>query len=184
MLKNAGHLLIALGFLAGAWVAVQDRSSVDWAWYAPAMAAGAMGVVLARRGSRQRACSRETLDVNMGILRESLENIVAGINELDARKDELNPHDAQSRIDGLFPEDLARFAEARESIAHRFGLEAYAGVMNHFAAGERYLNRVWSASVDGYIDEVREYIGRAREQFETAMEKMRSLQEPNTGITG
>jgi hypothetical protein len=37
--------------------------------------------------------------------------------------------------------------------------------MNEFAAGERYLNRVWSASVDCYIDDVHEYLGRAKEQF-------------------
>ena len=37
---------------------------------------------------------------------------------------------------------------------------------NEFAAGERYLNRVWSASVDGYIDEVRSFLVLARTQFE------------------
>ncbi len=64
----------------------------------------------------------------------------------------------QHRIDELFPGDLNTFVEARETIPHVYGLQAYADVMSHFAAGERYLNRVWSASADGYVDEVRTYL--------------------------
>ena len=37
---------------------------------------------------------------------------------------------------------------------HVFGMQNYADVMSNFAAGERYINRVWSASTDGYVDEV------------------------------
>jgi hypothetical protein len=47
--------------------------------------------------------------------------------------------------------------------------------MSSFAAGERYLNRVWSASADGYIDEVSAYIDKAREQFVESLEKVRQL---------
>ena len=48
---------------------------------------------------------------------------------------------------------------------HVFGIQNYADVMSNFAAGERYINRVWSASTDGYVDEVREYLERAHRQF-------------------
>ncbi len=48
---------------------------------------------------------------------------------------------------------------------HVFGIQNYADVMSNFAAGERYINRVWSASTDGYVDEVRMYLERARAQF-------------------
>ena len=41
-----------------------------------------------------------------------------------------------------------------------------------FAAGERYLNRVWSSSIDGWIDEVRLYLGHARDQFRLALDKL------------
>jgi hypothetical protein len=79
------------------------------------------------------------------------------------------------RIDELFLEDFAMFVDARESIAHRYGLSAYADVMSCFAAGERYLNRVWSASADGYIDEVNAYLDRALEQFTDSHQKVRQL---------
>jgi hypothetical protein len=62
--------------------------------------------------------------------------------------------------------------DARESIAHRHGLAVYGEIMSSFAAGERYLNRVWSASADGYIDEVNTYIEKAREQFAESLDKI------------
>jgi hypothetical protein len=63
------------------------------------------------------------------------------------------------------------------SIAHVYGLPAYADVMNEFAAGERYLNRVWSASVDCYIDDVHQYLQQARHQFEQTHKKLQALRQ-------
>ena len=47
--------------------------------------------------------------------------------------------------------------------------------MSCFAAGERYLNRVWSASAGGYIDEVNAYLDKAQEQFADSLEKIQQL---------
>ena len=60
---------------------------------------------------------------------------------------------------------------------HVFGLQNYADVMSAFAAGERYINRVWSASTDGYIDEVRSYLDRATQQFREARTLFAKLQQ-------
>ena len=49
--------------------------------------------------------------------------------------------------------------------------------MNYFATGERYLNRVWSASVDGYIDEVTDYISKCEKQFEGALQELKRLDQ-------
>lgn len=68
------------------------------------------------------------------------------------------------------------FVEARESIAHACGMQAYAEIMSHFAAGERYLNRVWSCAADGYIDEAHTFVSRSYRQFEEARAKLRALQ--------
>ena len=67
------------------------------------------------------------------------------------------------------PTRASRRQQERESIAHSYGLQAYAEVMNRFAAGER-LNRVWSASTDGYIEEAHRYIERATRQFAETLE--------------
>ena len=65
-------------------------------------------------------------------------------------------------------------ATLRESIGHAYGLQSYADVMTHFATAERYLNRCWSASTDGYIDEVHTYLTRARDQFTQALDLLRT----------
>jgi hypothetical protein len=87
----------------------------------------------------------------------------------------MDPYDVRFWLDTAFADDLARFVDARESIAHVHGLQAYADVMNAFAAGERYLNRVWSASADGYVDEVTAYVQKASEQFDGALAEVRAL---------
>jgi hypothetical protein len=71
-------------------------------------------------------------------------------------------------------DDLRRFADARESLIHLFGLQAYANVMSDFAAGERYVNRIWSASADGYDGEARNYLGKAAAQFRAARQQLDS----------
>ena len=68
------------------------------------------------------------------------------------------------------------FVESREAISHVYGLQAYADVMSHYAGGERFLNRVWSASADGYVDEVNTYLGRSLEQFEIARDKLAAIE--------
>jgi hypothetical protein len=49
--------------------------------------------------------------------------------------------------------------------------------MSAFAAGERYINRVWSASTDGYVDEVCNYLDRATQQFREAWALFAKLQQ-------
>ena len=75
-------------------------------------------------------------------------------------------------IDLRLRNDLRRFADARESMVHLFGLQTYADIMSHFAAGERYINRVWSASADGYDEEADSYLEKASRQFAIAQEQL------------
>ncbi len=81
------------------------------------------------------------------------------------------------RIDELFSDDLTTFVEARESLTHIYSLQVYADVMSHFASGERYLNRVWSASADGYVDEITAYLDKAQTQFTEALDKVCQLKD-------
>ena len=82
----------------------------------------------------------------------------------------------------LFTEDIISFVEARESIGHVYGLAAYADIMSYFASGERYLNRVWSASADGYIDEVAAYLEKAQLQFSEALDKLRRQKQQSRDL--
>jgi len=47
-------------------------------------------------------------------------------------------------------------------------MQNYANIMSPFAIGERLLNRAWSASADGYVDEVKDCIRRARVEMQRA----------------
>jgi uncharacterized membrane protein YiaA len=174
-MNKIGYLMITLGFLAGALVAVLDEQIVQWGYYFAAFLLGAVGITLVRIDQRRKTRSEEKLTSSMQNIESSLSRISENMNKLGTENKSLNPYDVRHRIDELFPGDLNTFVEARETISHVYGLQAYADVMSHFAAGERYLNRVWSASADGYIDEVRAYLEKASEQFLEALQRVRRL---------
>ena len=73
-------------------------------------------------------------------------------------------------------EHLNRFVSVRDAMKSAYGLPGFAAVMGPYAGGERYLNRVWSASADGYVDEVTDYLQRALEQFRIARQTLDDLE--------
>jgi len=175
-MKGLGFALVAVGFLGGALASVVDEAVVHWAWFAAAVTVGGVGLAMARMSHREQIRSTDRIDSNMQAIEGSLRRIAENMVRLSSEKNSIDPYDVRHRIEELFTNDLNTFVEARESIAHSYGLAAYAEVMSCFAAGERYLNRVWSASADGYIDEINEYVDRAREQFSISLDKVRNLQ--------
>jgi len=179
-MSRIGYVLIVVGFLAGALVAVVDEEVVRWSNLAAALAAGVMGVILVRISMRQEAQAEGKLATNLDAVDSSLAQIVEKVNQLREEMGDDNPYEARVRIDELLPVHLDTFVEARRSIIHIYGLQAYADVMSPFAAGERYINRVWSASADGYVDEVLEYLEKAAEQFAEALDKLRQPHQETT----
>jgi hypothetical protein len=129
---------------------------------------GVAGLWLSRKAHHDEARAGHKLAGNIELLGKCLDNILARLELLSDNKDELPTYEARFEIDRLFRDDLNSFAEARESMVHVFGMQNYADVMSNFAAGERYINRVWSASTDGYVDEVNLYLERALNQFREA----------------
>lgn len=176
-MKTLALIMIMLSFLTGAFLTVLHPTQVNWPWMVAALAVGAVGLFLHRRILHGASRSSTLLAGNIDILASSLGRISQNLDELNLRAESLPTYEARFEIDRLFREDLDRFAEARESMIHVFGMQNYADVMSNFAAGERYINRVWSASTDGYVDEVILYLSRAREQFREALEHFREVQE-------
>ncbi len=177
-MKIVGYLLLTAGFLGGSYFAVLDAESVPAGSFLPAFVVGIVGVVLARVAGHKESRDIEVVSANIGAIGTSLERIVDKARDFDRDKQAIDVYELRHHIDREFPDDLDTFVQARQSIAHSYGLQTYADVMNPFAAGERYLNRVWSTSTDGYIDEAHTYIGKAREQFEDALEVFRKLDKP------
>ena len=173
---KAFSLLIVFGaFLAGAFVSVLDPREVNWPWLVLALLIGGIGLWLSRKVHKEEAHAGHKLSGNIDLLSKSLDNILARLELINKNKEELPTYEARFEIDRLFREELNTFADARESMVHVFGMQNYADVMSNFAAGERYINRVWSASTDGYVDEVNLYLGRALEQFREAHEHFYAL---------
>ena len=176
-MKILGYLLITISFLVASYYSVIDVEVVPWVKVIPALVMGLIGVVAVQISGRGHRRSADKVRANMGKLEESLTAIVANAEKLDAEKESIDPYEIRHRIDELFMEDLDTFVENRETIGDAYGLQAYADVMTHFATGERYLNRCWSASTDGYIDVIHKYLPRATSQFEQALELLQSHTE-------
>jgi len=174
-MKQLGYAMIVIGFLAGALTAVVDKDAVRWKYFAGSLAVGCTGIVLVRIAGAKSSLAEGKLTYNMQAIETSLAQIVENIIHLNAQKKSIDIYDIRHRIDELFPDDLASFVQARHSIAQVHGLQAYADVMSSFAAGERYLARVWSASADGYIDEVSTYLDKAQTQFVESLQQIRQL---------
>ena len=173
-MKILGYLLITISFLTASYYSVIDVEVVPWARVITALVLGLIGVVAVQISSRGHRRSADKVRSNMAKLEESLTAIVANAEKLDAEKESIDPYEIRHRIDETFMEDLDTFVENRETIGDVYGLQAYADVMTHFATGERYLNRCWSASTDGYIDVIHKYLSRATSQFEQALELLQS----------
>jgi len=174
-MKKMGFLLLIAGFLAAAYATALDTQATNWMLFVPAAVAAAAGVFAVKRQERGAARSDSVLTANRAELFESLGNIVRELEALCARQDAIETADLPPEIDRSLRDDLRRFADARESLVHLFGLQAYADIMSEFAAGERYVNRVWSAAADGYRGEASAYLQRAAAQFSGALQRLEAL---------
>jgi hypothetical protein len=176
-IKRFSLLLIMVAFLAGAFICVLDPIQVNWRWYVPVLVLGLAALFVFRKAHHGEARASHRLSGNLQILENSLTNILQNLESLNADSANLPVYEARFEIDRLLRKDLNDFANARESMQHIFGLQGYADVMSAFAAGERYINRVWSASTDGYVDEVQSYLDRATRQFRDAHALFTALQQ-------
>lgn len=174
-MQGIGFFLLAAGFLAGAYSTALDVESTNWMIFVPAALAAMLGVFIVKRDASGVATSETVLTANRNELTESLSNIVRNLEELIASSSSVAVEELRHEIDHRLREDLRRFADARESLIHLFSLQAYADIMSDFAAGERYVNRVWSTSADGYDQESRNYLEKAATQFRAASNQLSAL---------
>lgn len=172
-MKTLGMLLLFFGFLGGAYSTALDVEHVQWMMFGVSVVAAIAGVRIVKSADSAHAKSETVLENNRNELHQSLDNVV---NDLQRMTQAPKPQGEALRaeIDNRLRDDLRRFAEARESMVHLFGLQTYADIMSSFAAGERYINRVWSASVDGYDLEAEVYLEKAARQFADAQGQLTS----------
>jgi hypothetical protein len=170
-MKGFGFLMLIAGFLTGAYATALDVENVNWLLFVAAAIGAVLGLVLIKRADSAHATSDAVLELNRGELRESIDNVVRDLGEIISGT-ATRGAELREAIDLRLRNDLRRFADARSSMVHLFGLQTYADIMSSFAAGERYINRVWSASADGYEEEAEAYLTKAATQFADAQEQL------------
>ena len=170
-MKNIAYFMIAAGFLGAAYATSLHAQQVDWTLFVISAFISTAGVIIAKRMDSADARSESVLSSNRAELNDSIGNIVT---RLDALTD-TSGEQLRDWIDEQLRPDLRRFADARQSMVHLYGLQTYADIMSNFATGERYINRVWSASADGYESEAATYLEKAAGQFTEAQTQLSSV---------
>lgn len=176
-MKAFGYLLLIGGFLTAAYSTALDTQMTNWALFAPAAIAAIVGVLIIKGQSRGEARSTHVLTANRAELNESLSNIIRDLEGIKGESGALSALELRNAIDDKLRNDLRRFADARESLIHLYGLQVYADIMSDFAAGERYVNRVWSAAADDYDAEAWTYVGKALERFREATGRLQAASQ-------
>ncbi len=173
-MRPFGHLLLWIGFLSAAFVSVcrlEDAdnkwSTISWSWYAGSMVVGILGVVLLRLADRQIHADDTQTAAEYSVIQTSLAKLVATVGRLSNNRQHV-PSEVLRCIDDECAPTFAEFAEARQALIKRFGLQVYADVMTEFASAERYVNRSWSAAADGYVDEVAASLDKADRYLQNA----------------
>jgi hypothetical protein len=167
MIRLLGWALFVGGLLPAAFYSVDQLDGVVWQSYLKSLLAVLAGALLIRLTTHRPA---GLLILNIQIIRSSLTMLSSKLKNLDeAKRAEIGVFGIHEFIDAHLVGDIDRFLTARETLMWRHGLRVYGRVMDAFATGERALNRAWSASADGYQDEVDLCLDRARDHFVQAL---------------
>ena len=174
-----GHLLLWTGFLVGAFVAVRSTEveetpwlTISWPAYGTALFFAIIGVVMLRTTKRPASVAADEEAGAVDELAAILVRLHSRVEGWSKTSDKIPVYDFHGMIDEELADDLGRFAELREALIAEFGLDHYARIMTEFALAERTLNRTWSASADGYLDEVQASLSRAGSHLSAARRRL------------
>ena len=174
-MKKIGYLLITIGFLIAALIAVIDKNTINWMHFIPALAVGIVGVVMVRVYEHAHRTSEDKITGRLADIETSIASIATKISSLSTASNSMDTYHVRNEIDELFTADIIKFVDARQAIAQVYGLQEYADAMSYFASAERAINRAWSASTDGYKNEVSASLQKANEYFAIVNEKIINL---------
>ena len=144
-----GQILLWSGFLGAALAAVCRIESagippwqtIEWTWYAVSMTVGVVGVAVLRASSRAAAQHSVRVEGEFEMLETSLAILQQNIGDLCSRQDTTELQKTVSFIDSQCAEPFSDFADSRNALIQRFGLQGFAEVMTQFASAERFVNR-------------------------------------------
>lgn len=167
-MKYFGYGIISIALFTGVYLTALDPVHIAWDRFIPTLLVGALGVWLVQKSNRAEQRRTAAASESTTVLRDSLDAVIANLAVMMEEKETIPVFEMRFEIDAKLRDDLQRFADHRGVLRTLHGLQAYAAVMTHFAAGERLINRVWSASADGYVDEVLACTHQAHAHFTEA----------------
>lgn len=176
-MRKLGIALMWIGFLAAAFYSMRLLGTVEWVPYAIFAAIAATGVVLIRRTDSAGATDVVKVTEDLATLESRLATANERLTHLLDRRESVDVYEVRHEVDEHLADPLEEFADARESMIHGLGMDEYASIMDHFARGERFVHRAWSASADGYIDEVWKSLDLAAENLRLADEELRQAMD-------
>lgn len=168
------YILLALATVGACLSAA--RIPVMTGPFALSVAGMVAGVVLMRRAYRARLAreisedSGETFDF-VAVARMVL-NALSSLEE----RPEAGCEEIHVELDKLVDGPLFDFAMARNKLLAMHGFGGFARIVGEFSRGERAVNRAWSAAVDGYPQEARDYVTRAGEIFTGLVGELEKLE--------
>lgn len=173
-----GQILLWGGFLSGSLATVLNVekkiawSTIPWGWYLVSVTICIVGIAILRLSRKSTVESSEESTASLSEIRESLIKLLKNTQHMSGQMDEMAPSEMTVFIDDVLAPDCYTFAEGRNAITTEMGLQKFADVMTHFSAGERAVNRAWSAAADGYVDEAKTCVERAVSMFEDAQQEL------------
>ncbi len=180
--KLIGQVLLWTGFLGAALASVARLEiaehpwlTIPWTLYAGSIAVGIVGVVLLRISAKADVEHTDRVEGEFETLTASLAILRSNVAKLRGKLGEINPQDIVSYIDENCLEPFGDFADARNALIQRFGLQGFADVMTQFASAERFVNRAWSAAADGYVGEASDSLERAEAHLSQVSQRMDQL---------
>lgn len=147
-------------------------STVNWKAYLPALLVGIVGVALLRSTAKQSVDAEVARTTGLDPLRRSLSHLLAEVQKLKSELPQMTPESVVAFIDDRCTEHCNNFADQREQLKSAFGLIGFGEIMSEFASGERFLNRVWSAAADGYMEEAYRSIETSLRFFQAAQDRI------------
>lgn len=154
--------------------------TVPWLWYGLSIAVGVAGVFCLRSSSKAAEEDTSRVDEEYTILTNSMDLLHERVGRLKNDLKNMRPGDVVAFIDSECSEAFSDFADARNALIQKFGLQGFADVMTQFASGERFVNRAWSASADGYMNEAQDCLDRAHAHLVKAVGLIKELESQPT----
>lgn len=168
-----GFLLFAVGIvLAVVGGAKAPVEGTDWPdtllLFGAGVAVGITGLVIWHRAVRKEAAASHAETGGSGDPESLIARLQAPLDALGDEIGEMAPEAITHRVDDLLVHYVLPFAEVRQKVIGRFGMEKGAEILVTVAFGERLLNRVWSAAGDGHVVEARRCFPEAHGAFREA----------------